>query len=406
MNKLASTLGVLIYKFAPVKKNRFCFTSFAGHYSDNTKYISIKLHEMEPDAEIIWLVEKRYMSLVPDYAKAIDINSLQAYWYRGTAAVMVDNVYGYRALFKYSDGVLYNLKYKLNCMLHSKSNQPIIATMHGTPIKKLGRDQVDNTVLDLFCPNTYLLVGDDHSKKVYERVTFNRIPVIVTGSPRNDILFKLPGDIRKLYGLPQDKKIILYAPTFRNDGKDVEGKNVFRSGIDQINQIDFEELFKVLSEKFSGEWVMVCRFHYHVEKMVNWDELEEKYPGKFINGNLHDDMAGYLAGSDILMTDSSSCMYDFSLTKKPCFLFFPDIDHYRDKERGFYLDLNSMPFPVAQNFDELIHSIRTFCQSDYEKKVNHLLLSTGSMNDGESADRIVRFVMQLLKGRRHEVGEA
>ena len=171
MRKLRTIIGLLIYKYAPIKKNRFVFTSFNGHYSDNTKAISIKLHEMDAGAEIIWLVNKEYISLVPEYAKAVDIESFAVYWYRGTASMLIDNVYGYRAIFKYSDGFLASMKFKVNCFFHSKKRQPIIATMHGTALKKNGRDQIGNIVLDMFCPNTELLLGDEHTAEKLKRVT-------------------------------------------------------------------------------------------------------------------------------------------------------------------------------------------------------------------------------------------
>lgn len=395
MGKLRTIIGILIYKYAPIKKNRFVFTSFSGHYSDNTKPISIKLHEMEANAEIIWLVNKEYISLVPEYAKAVDIESFCAYWYRGTASMLIDNVYGYRAIFKYSDGFLANMKFKVNCFFHSKKRQPIIATMHGTAIKKIGRDQIGNIVLDMFCPNTELLIGDEHTAEILKRVTFEKIPIKVTGAPRNDVLFQKKNS--KKIGLMDDKKILLFAPTFRNDGNDVEGKNVYRSGLAQLDEMDFELLFKTLSEKFGGDWVMICRFHYHVEKMVDWAELESKYPGKFVNGNLYDDMADYLSCADILVSDSSSCMCDFALTKKPCFIYFPDMDNYGSKERGFYINLYDTPFAVSKDFVSFIDNIKCFNQKNYDEEVDLFLKKIGSRDDGNAACRVVEYIKNKLK---------
>lgn len=395
MGKLRTIIGILIYKYAPIKKNRFVFTSFSGHYSDNTKQISIKLHEMDANAEIIWLVNKEYISLVPEYARAVDIESFGAYWYRGTASMLIDNVYGYRAIFKYSDDFLANMKFKVNCFFHSKKKQPIIATMHGTAIKKIGRDQIGNIVLDMFCPNTELLLGDEHTAKILKRVTFEKIPIKVTGAPRNDVLFQKNNS--KKIGLRDDKKIILFAPTFRNDGNDVDGKNVYRSGLAQLDEMDFELLFKTLSEKFGGDWVMICRFHYHVEKMVDWAELESKYPGKFVNGNLYDDMADYLSCADILVSDSSSCMCDFALTKKPCFIYFPDMDNYGSKERGFYINLYDTPFAVSKDFDSFIDNIKFFDQKNYDEKVDLFLKKIGSCDDGNAACRVVEYIKNKLK---------
>ena len=76
------------------------------------------------------------------------------------------------------------------------------------------------------------------------------------GTPRNDILFSHDEiNMKKQLNLPNSKRIILFAPTFRNDGKDVEGKNLNRSGINQLNMIDIERLFRLLHDKFGGDWV-------------------------------------------------------------------------------------------------------------------------------------------------------
>lgn len=385
-------LGLCIYKIAPIRKNRYVFTSFNGHYSDNTKAISIKLHEMDENAEIIWLVSDTYKDNIPQYAKAINIDSLRAYWYRGTATAQIDNVYGFRAHFKMSNSGISKIKLSILSFLTRKKNQPIFATMHGTPLKKIGRDQIGNNVLDMSCSHSYLLVGDNLTADVLKRVTFEKMPITVLGSPRNDILFSENNSIKSYLGLPEDKKIILYAPTFRNDGKDVEEKNIYRSGLNQLSEMNFELLFQTLNRKFGGDWIMVCRFHYHVTDLVDWNSLNNQYPGKFFNGNLHDDMADYLACTDILLTDSSSCMFDFCHTNSPCFIYFPDLEHYRDKERGFYMDIEKLPFPVAVNFSQLIGNIESFNQTEYIQKVDVLLNDIGSMNDGNASQRVVRYI--------------
>ena len=397
MNKIKKLLCMFIYKVAPVKSNRFVFTSFEGHYSDNPKYISIKLHEINKEAQIIWLVKPEYIRSVPDYAKSVNIDSVKAYWYRGTATAQIDNVYGFRAYFKTVDNIKENIKMRIITYLLNKKRQPIFATMHGTPLKKIGRDQIGNTVLDCICPNSYLLVGDRLTADVLKGVTFNKIPIIIVGSPRNDALFNYNPNLKFLLGLPSDKKIVLYAPTFRNDGKDVEGKNVLRSGINQLSEIDFDLFFKKLSSKFGGEWVMILRFHYHVADLVDWESLEKKYPGKFINGNQNDDMSDYLSCADILITDASSSMFDFALTKKPCFLYFPDIENYRDKERGFYMEIEELPFPISVSFLDLLQSMDAFDKSNYEKRVEILLKKIGSENDGNASERVVNYILNSHK---------
>lgn len=396
MESIKTLLGLIIYKIAPQKKNRFVFTSFNGHYSDNTKYISIKLHEKYPDAEIIWLVLPQYNKDIPDYVKVIKYSSLSSFWYRGTATAQFDNVYGFRAYFKVNNKIFTKIKIRIFEWLSNKRRQPIFATMHGTSFKKIGRAQIGNNVLGFSCPNTYLIVGDKFTEETLNYITFEQCTMKTIGWPRNDILFLDESKKnRDLIGVPYNKRIILFAPTFRNDGIDTEDKNIERSGLNQLSEINFDILFNTLSTKFGGEWIMVCRFHYHVENLVDWDMLEKKYPGKFVNGNRYDDMALYLSCVDILLTDLSSCMFDFANTGKPCFLYFPDLVNYRDKERGFYYDIETLPFTLATNFDKLILNIKNFDERTYKQEVKQLLNRIGSGDDGKASEKFVDYVMEI-----------
>ena len=127
--------------------------------------------------------------------------------------------------------------------------------------------------------------------------------------------------------------------------------------------------------------------------MVDWDGLNAKYEGRFINGNLHDDMSEYMLCADILMTDASSCMFDYSVSYKPCFLYFPDLDNYKNKERGFYIEVEELPYPVAVSFDELESNIKNFDADRYRAKTDEMLESFGYVDDADSSERIVRFIL-------------
>lgn len=397
---------ILLYKLAPKKKNRIVFTSFDGHYSDSPKYISEYLSGIE-GLDIVWLVDKNRMDELPSNVRGVDIGTLKARWVKGTAALLVDNVYGGREYARKTTDFRERVKARLIELLYSRRNQPLFTTFHGTPYKRMGSDQRGNHVVDFICPNTRMFLGNRHSVEIYNHLTFGKIPMHLTGTPRNDILF-LPQqrpELEKKLGLPEDKKVVLFAPTFRNDGPDVADKNIHRSGLNQLNEIDFERMFAALSAKFGGEWVFVCRFHYHVESMVNWAALHEKYAGRLINGNLHDDMAEYLVCSDILITDSSASMLDFMLSGRPCFRYFPDYYHYRDEERGFYIPEEKMPFPLALTFDELIEKMQSFDAGKYVSGVEELCEKLGYAEDGRASERIGQYILTEL-GYAHKKSDS
>lgn len=398
---LVGTMGRLAsQKFRPVQKNRILFTSFNGHYSDNPKYISRKIHELDPSLEQVWLVSPRYLSDLPEYVKAVDINDAdQVSYYRGTAGVIVDNVYGGKEDYLTQNSFLRKLLFRIWGFLKNKKGQSVFTTWHGTPLKCMGRDQIGSNLLDFSCPNTTMILGNQYTLDIMRHLTFEKIPMALLGTPRNDPLFSSREEtlrIKEKLGLPKDKKIILYAPTFRSDG-DVMNTNIHRSGLDQISQMDPERLFAALSERFGGDWTLVCRFHYHVEAQVDWDRLEKEHPGSFINGNQHDDMAQYLACADVLLTDASSSMYDFALTGRPCLLYFPDLEHYANQERGFYTPIEELPFPTAVDFEQLLHTICEFDEVRYHTGIDQMLRDYGFVDDRNSSERIAKYIIAAIK---------
>jgi len=119
--KIKNVWNAVCYRFSKGKKNRWVFTSFNGHYSDNPKYISEKLHELDPSAEIIWLVEPKYTDLLPDYVKAVNIQSDEARSYVNTAEILVDNGYAQRG-YNYRNGFFAKCKAAVNRFLYFKKS--------------------------------------------------------------------------------------------------------------------------------------------------------------------------------------------------------------------------------------------------------------------------------------------
>ena len=396
MNMFRNIIAILFFRLAPIKKTCIVFTSFDGHYSDSPRFISEAMHELAPDIDIIWLTEKRYAEQLPQWITWIDIHTLKADWTKGRAKALVDNVYCDRGYTAHDSGLLCTFKGKLFRILKNKRHQFAYSTWHGVPMKKMGRDQAGNDVTGFFCAPLTIILNNDYSAGIMRHLTYEMARIMCLGSPRNDILFRpeLRDSIKKKLGLPDNKRIVLFAPTFRNDGKDVAQKNVFRSGIDQLKLMDFPLLFDSLSSKFGGEWTMVCRFHYHVADMVDWADLNDRYPGRFINGNVHDEMSEYLLCTDILISDASSCVFDFSITKKPVFLFFPDYDNYAGTERGFYISPNELPFPVSVEFDVLLENIRSFDNDSYQKRIAKMFDQLGDYDDGNASQRIAEYILK------------
>ena len=107
------------------------------------------------------------------------------------------------------------------------------------------------------------------------------------------------------------------------------------------------------------------------------------------------DMQELLCAADILITDYSSCMWDFSLMYKPCFIYATDIEQYT-QERDFYTPMSEWPFPIATNTDELINNILNFNQEEYVQKVKQHHKALGSFEDGHASERILKILETIV----------
>lgn len=103
--------------------------------------------------------------------------------------------------------------------------------------------------------------------------------------------------------------------------------------------------------------------------------------------SLYPDMQELLCATDILITDYSSCMWDFSLMYKPCFIYANDLEEYKI-ERNFHTPIKEWPFPLSINNDELIKNINDFDNNKYIKKVKEHHEKLGSYENGQASKKM------------------
>ena len=77
---------------------------------------------------------------------------------------------------------------------------------------------------------------------------------------------------------------------------------------------------------------------------------------------------------------------------RQCVLYAPDIKEYTARERNLYFDLESLPFPVARNMDELVSAVESFDREEYRTKVHSFLDSVGNSEDGHAAERVAEYI--------------
>jgi CDP-glycerol glycerophosphotransferase len=195
------------------------------------------------------------------------------------------------------------------------------------------------------------------------------------GMPRNDIFFSgtdfAKTKVFNYYNLAKNKKMVLYAPTFRGDHREPENIE-FSIGI--------EELLKALKIRFGAAFSFFYRSHF----LLGAGKDDGKY--HIISASDYSDMQELLCAADVLITDYSSSIWDFSFTYKPCFLYVPDLEEYKFN-RNFYTPIEEWPFPLAETNQELIENIKNFDDIEYIKNVKKHHEDLGSYETGHATER-------------------
>ena len=406
IKKIINAIIKVIFRFfAKIDNNEILFISFNGDYSDNPKYVSQAIHELDPNKKIYWILRDLNNKDVPNYVNKIKKDTIMSRKVYSRAKIIVDNNYGGKMAELHSDRRLARVCYSLIKTINNKPKQYAYTTWHGTVAKKMGIDALNTNILDFDCPNTTMILGDKHTVKIMRHLTFNKIPMRLIGTPRNDILLSANDkeEIYKKLGLESNRKYAIYAPTFR-ETNGAGHNDVERSGASLMKKIDFKKLISVLEKKFGGEWSIICRFHYNVSSQIDWDEMKGEFGDGIINGNKHQDMAEYLSVVDVLITDISSSVFDFMLTYKPIFLFFPDYKYYAESERGFYIEPKDLPFSISKDFGGLLSNINKFCTKKYRSGVDKLKNDFGYIENVNSAEDVAKYILDDVYGKNFKKG--
>lgn len=204
------------------------------------------------------------------------------------------------------------------------------------------------------------------------------------GMPRNDMLLQGGNEkkcslIRQKYGFSPEERLVLYAPTYR-------GKAGYRDASCE-NHLDGQMVLEALKKRFGGRWRLLYRGHYFQHTFaVKEDQTDvSDYP----------DMQELLALADVLITDYSSSIWDFSFTKKPGFLFVPDLESYKN-ERTFYTPVEQWPYKAAVTNEELCQIILDYDEAVQRERCRKHHEALGNYEKGTATEQTAELLMKQL----------
>ena len=354
------------------------FESFGGkNYSDSPKYIYEYMQQHYPQLNYIWVCARPEQTVIPGNAIKVQKGSRAYYQAYAKAKYWVSNA-------------------RLPLYLNKKENQVYIQTWHGTPLKRLANDmkvvRMPGTTTANYKKNfyseasrwDYLVSPNRYSTNIFKTAFWmDEARIWEIGYPRNDVLVTRQNDtdylnqIKRDLNLPEDKKVIMYAPTWRDDEFVKKGQYLFDLKINLAN----------LQKQIGDDYVILLRMHYLIANALDLNGYEDFA----IDVSNYNDISELYLISDALITDYSSVMFDYGILKRPQFFFAYDIEKYDKGLRGFYMDyMNDLPGEIITDEFKLAEELKHIDKHKerYKDKIEKFYQDFCSLEKGHASQFI------------------
>jgi CDP-glycerol glycerophosphotransferase len=363
-------------------RDTIMFATFQGEYTCNPKYITEELLRQGLPYRIVWAVKPGVdPATFPKGVVLVRAFSFAFFCEAAAARVWVDNALNF--VWRY---------------MPKKKEQTYFVTWHGSlGLKRISPDSIASkrwlqvarySGREADCMISNSAFEDD----VYRTAYWPSTEILRCGHARNDIMFEKDTDrVRRIrervyahFDLKPDTRILLYAPTYREDGEAEYGLR------------DYDSLTYALTRRFGGEWVIFSRMHFRDRQREEEGEDVILSESTVINASEYPDIQELMVAAAAGLTDYSSWIYDFMLTGRPCFIFAPDLASYNE-ERAFYYPLESTPFPLALDEEDLAVKVLGFDEDEYARGLAGFLEEKGCVDDGRAAERIVGKIREVME---------
>ena len=350
-----------------VVPRKVVFEQFHGNgFGCNMKYIALELMR-RGGWELVWLANRPQDGEYPPGIRVVARKSTAALRELATAGFWCSN---------------HNIGHFIRHRgLVKKPGQFYLQTWHGSFGIKCCHDVTspeERSMVDAVLTNGKF--GTEHMRHCFG----DGPEVLPTGYPRCDILHSCPSSIRdevcRRLGLAPERKFVLYAPTFRDDGD----RTAYLT--------DFEALTAALAKRFGGEWTVLL--HPNLRK----HNARLSFRGDAADVSTYEDIQELMVAADAMVSDYSSCIFDYILTRKPAFLYVPDRAKY-EVVRGLRYSLDKTPFPISASPGGLADAVANFDAAVFAAAEERFLSWMESVERGNAATQVADWFEDRLKAR-------
>jgi CDP-glycerol glycerophosphotransferase len=365
----------IVFTRLPIRPRTVVFESHLGkQYSDNPRYIYEAMTAKHLPYRYVWSY-RNDPSTFPEQAVLVRRDTWRYYYETARAGYIVDNQ-------------------GLPAVVVRRAGQRYVQTWHGTPFKHMGFDEprferapakVRRQLQTAINRWDDFVVTSAWSEEVFQEAYNLKTNSLRTGYPRNDRLFhagdeSLRSKLRLELELPTDRKILLYAPTFRRYPRALKTGNP--KNTPRLNLGAFQEAL-------GDEWFVVLRAHY-LDRIT----VPRRYLNVARNMSSYDDVTDLLLVADALLTDYSSIMFDFALTGRPMAFYTSDYELYKFT-RGSYFELtDESPGPNVNDTDEILEWLADVdaTHASYQERYRAFRARYCEYERGTASEQIIRQV--------------
>jgi CDP-glycerol glycerophosphotransferase len=358
------------------------FDAYRGRqYSCNPRAVYERLKEQGTDLDCVWITRDGQYE-TPDGARTVLIGTREHYELMATSRYLVCN--GVQPPW-----------------FEKRDDQIYVQCWHGTPLKRIGwdapiaphrREQAGKLLHQEVVRWDVLVSPNPFTSQVMRRAYQYKGEILESGYPRNDVLNstdreRIAVQTRERLGIPDGKKVVLYAPTWRDDDHIAAGRHKFDLAL------DLEHARHALGD----DHVVLLRTHYSTTDR-SWSQVD----GFAIDVSKYPDMAELNLVADVLVTDYSSALFDFAVTGKPMVFFTYDLESYRDRAPGFCFDFEAeAPGPLVRTSEEAVAAIQKIDDAarDHADAYAAFTAKFCPYDDGHAAERVIKRFLELGEGR-------